>query len=168
MNHEESFSEINSIGEKNDRRVLAIRILATSVIVFLFILLGLFVFSKFTSFDFFNLNKTAGNDNNWRALFLTNGEVFFGHITRQNQNVVELKDVYYYKISRQSQAVSGSANAIDNQEQQLSLAKLGEEIHGPTDYLAVNWSQIMYIEKLRSDSRIVSAIKRYLEEQESK
>ena len=47
---------------------------------------------------------------------------------------------------------------------QLSLVKLGNELHGPQDKMEINDAHIIFIESLKQDGRVVEAIARYKEE----
>ena len=48
--------------------------------------------------------------------------------------------------------------------QNLSLVKLGNELHGPEDAMYINMDHVLFTEELKEDSRVVDAVKRYLEE----
>jgi hypothetical protein len=39
-----------------------------------------------------------------------------------------------------------------------SLVKLGEELHGPEDEMVINNEHIIFTERLKADSQVVSAI----------
>lgn len=88
----------------------------------------------------------------YQAVFLTNGQVYFGHIMHRGWKTIRVKDVYYLQVK--------SASATTSSDD-LSLIKMGNELHGPEDGLEVNWNQILFIELLRNDSRVVSAIENY-------
>lgn len=94
-----------------------------------------------------------------QAVFLTNGQVYFGHSVKSiDKQYLKLTNIYYIQINQPLQA-SGSANtntATTNTE--YNLIKLGHEIHGPQDVMLINRSQILFIEDLRSDSQIVRAM----------
>jgi hypothetical protein len=63
------------------------------------------------------------------------------------------------------QTQEGTA-AQSSTQSELSLVKLGNELHGPQDEMKINASQVLFTERLRSDSKVVDAITRYLEEQQ--
>lgn len=139
-------------------------------LVFLVIILlvfGLFLVSKYTSWNVFGLNSSEKTSDKWDAVFLTNGQVYFGHIVKQTRDNIEMENIYYLQVTRQLQPTPNSQT--NNQEQQqLSLVKLGDELHGPTDYMNINRSQVLFTEKLKDDSKVVDAIKRYIEDEENK
>ena len=91
--------------------------------------------------------------NQYQAVFLTNGEVYFGKITNNNlQQKIVLEDVYYLR----------AANALDQNSgqtaPQLNLIKLGEELHGPEDVIFIPIESVIYWENLREDGEVTQAI----------
>jgi len=48
-----------------------------------------------------------------------------------------------------------------NPQGELSLVKLGNELHGPTDAMHINRDQILFIEDLKDDSNVFQAITNY-------
>lgn len=90
----------------------------------------------------------------YSAVFLSNGQVYFGHIVKNGELEMVLEDVYYLKSPAQ-----GAEQGQTAQQASLELVKLGGEIHGPTNELRVNRTQILFYEKLRDDSQVVEAIK---------
>lgn len=85
----------------------------------------------------------------YSAIFLDNSQVYFGLIENSNLSTITLTDVYYF----------GSKEDDNNQEpKDLSLIKLGTELHGPEDQMKIFFNHILFIETLRDDSRVVDAI----------
>jgi hypothetical protein len=90
----------------------------------------------------------------WKALFLSNNQVYFGHFLRVPfAGTITLSEVYYLQLSQAGQDI----NTQD--ESQLKLVKLGSEVHGPTDQMVIPISQVLFWETLRPDSAIVTTIK---------
>ena len=131
------------------------------VIIIVVILVGLFLVSKYTSWNILNVDKNSSDikTTGWQAVFLSNGQVYFGRITKQNEKVLVLADIYYLQVSQQIQPTEAEQEA----QQNLSLVKLGNELHGPTDEMFINMNHVLFTEELKADSRVVDAIKRYLE-----
>ncbi|OHB16713.1 MAG: hypothetical protein A2605_00970 [Candidatus Zambryskibacteria bacterium RIFOXYD1_FULL_39_35] len=106
---------------------------------------------------FINKDKIFGifnGENFYNAVFLTNGEVYFGKIIKQDSDQIILKDVFYL----QAQKAENGSQSVDNK---MILAKLEQQFHGPTDELFINRSQVVFYEKLRDDSKVVESIKNY-------
>lgn len=98
----------------------------------------------------------------FRAVFLSNGQVYFGKINKrkEGQSWMVLRDVYYLQLQQSLQGQNRNT-AESLKESDVTLAKLGNEIHGPKDEMKINREQILFIETLTSDSKVVSAIKKH-------
>ncbi|MFW0862563.1 MAG: hypothetical protein ACKKL6_03165 [Candidatus Komeilibacteria bacterium] len=139
------------------------------LIVVVIILGGLYFVDKYTKINIFGMNdaeKVTITD--WQAVFLTNGQVYFGKIQSYNSNFVQLEDIYYLQVVQAplQQTQEGAATQTQGQNE-LSLVKLGNELHGPQDAMKINADHVLFTEKLKSDSKVVDAITRYLEEQQN-
>lgn len=139
--------------------------IVTIAVIVVVILAGLYLVSRYTKWNIFNLNKEGSSKvevTGWQAVFLSNGQVYFGRVTKQTEQALVLKDIYYLQVAQSPQpAPEGQA-----EQQNLSLVKLGNELHGPKDAMTINMDHVLFTEELKSDSRVVDAIKRYLEEQQ--
>jgi hypothetical protein len=95
------------------------------------------------------------NKDTWQAVFLTNGQVYFGKLESVSRNYAVLTDIYYLQVSRSLQQPGG-----ENSEEQpnLNLIKLGDELHGPEDAMYIERKNIMFWENLKSSSDVVRAI----------
>ena len=107
---------------------------------------------------YFWKNKTSAvyhdvTASEYYAVFLTNGQVYFGKPFKKNRDELILSDVYYLKAS-------GNTDTTQEQltEPRFSLVKLGDEIHGPTDKLFINSDNILFYEQLKNDSKVVESI----------
>jgi len=96
----------------------------------------------------------------YQALFLTNGQVYFGKLTRPDDNYVELTDIYYLQ-TQAAQPSTTSSTTTTSTSQSLSLAKLGNELHGPEDAMFVAKDQVLFWENLKDSGKVVQAIKAY-------
>lgn len=112
--------------------------------------------------------KLSGYD----AVFLTNGQVYFGKISDARDQYVVLKDIYYLQVNQQLQSGQQGQNQQQQQQQQqsdqqpqLSLVKLGNELHGPDDTMHINRDQILFYEDLKADGRVAQAIAEYQKNQ---
>jgi hypothetical protein len=121
------------------------------------------VFAVVTTKGFGLLNRNSSSD--WQAIFLDNGQVYFGHMKSQNSQYVSLSNIYYLQVSPaqgSTPATGTSATTTDTANQQLTLVKLGNELHGPTDEMSINRDHITFIETMKSDSKVVTAIADYV------
>ena len=97
----------------------------------------------------------------YQAVFLSNGQVYFGKVTDANVQTLVLENIYYLRSASNLQTSdaknSTSTPATDN----FSLVKLGNELHGPEDKMSINLSQVLFVEDLKPDSKVVEAITAY-------
>jgi len=105
-----------------------------------------------------NENKNI-NKSEFQAVFLTNGQVYFGKLADLNNKYVTIKDIYYLQV-QQSNNLQGASNST-SPNSQVSLAKLGNELHGPEDKMYIANDQMLFWENLKSDSKVVQAIDKY-------
>ena len=95
----------------------------------------------------------------YQAVFLSNGQVYFGKIAKTSSSEVVLRDIYYLITRPPLQAQTPEASpAAQEQQPGYTLIKLGQEMHGPMDEMRINRKHILFIEGLREDGRIVQAI----------
>lgn len=87
----------------------------------------------------------------YQAVFLDNGQVYFGKLDSSDDRFYTLTDVFY---------LQSGAVAID-QTSNLALTKLGNEAHGPEDRMLINTDHILFIEDMKNDSKVVQAINDY-------
>ena len=105
----------------------------------------------------------------YQAVFLTNGQVYFGDLTDAEKDFAHLENIYYLQVTPvlQTQGTGEPGNPPPTQQQQLSLVKLGNELHGPVDEMSINRAHILFIEDLKEDGRVVQAIKDFESGQET-
>jgi len=104
---------------------------------------------------------------NYQAVFLTNGQVYFGKMSNVEDDYVKLANIYYLQVTPvlQTRTPDDTAGSVPTQQQQLSLVKLGNELHGPVDEMYINRQHVLFIEDLKEDGRVVQAIKDFEENQ---
>ena len=111
------------------------------------------------AFLVYQSNQPTGPDSSkYQAVFMTNGQVYFGKLTKITGKYTELTQVYYLQVQQPVQPSSGSKTASDSQ---VSLTKLGNELHGPTDKMHISSDQVLFWEDLKDDSTVMKAIKDY-------
>lgn len=142
---------------KSKRKLKVVLVLAVLVAL---LLLGYYLWQNKSSLA---LGILDGGEN-YQAVFLSNGQVYFGQVSNRNSTYVLLKDVYYLQVNQVLQPVAGKKEP--EPQQALSLAKLGtSELHKPKDEMYINRDHILFIEDLESDSQVVQAIEKYKESQ---
>ena len=103
----------------------------------------------------FYLGHPAVKQAQYQAVFLSNGQVYFGHLKSPESGNPVLEDVYYLQSNQQNPQQGKQAE----QQNQLSLVKLGNELHGPETKMVINRDQILFWENLKDSGKVVQAIK---------
>lgn len=103
----------------------------------------------------FLLYMMGGSNNDYKAVFLNNEQVYFGHISSTlNPLYLTIDDVYYFSAT-QKEGQQGEKIG------DLFLTKLGSgELHQPTSSLKINKDTIVFIEDLQLTSPILKAIQK--------
>lgn len=97
-------------------------------------------------------------ENNYQAVFLNGGQVYFGRISKLNDKSMILNDIYYLRVNQQVQPGQQASN------NDVSLIKLGCELHGPQDQMVINQEQVVFWENLKSDGQVAKAITQFQQE----
>ncbi len=129
-----------------------------ALVVVVLIVLAVLFRDKFSSKSGTGEIKSA----EYQAVFLTNGQVYFGKMSGSKETYVVLKDIFYLQV--QNPPIQGSQQQQQQQQQaqpQLSLVKLGNELHGPVDEMHINREQILFYEDMKADGKVIQAIKEY-------
>lgn len=99
------------------------------------------------------------NTKEYQAVFLTNGQVYFGKVTDLNSKYLVLKNVFYIE-NNSSGSSSSSTTATPNSN--YTLRKLGTtELHLPEDAMVVNRDTVTFWENLKDTSQVVTKINEY-------
>jgi hypothetical protein len=98
------------------------------------------------------------NSKSYQAVFLTNGQVYFGNIKNLTSKYVDVANIYYLQVNQQVQPSSSTTTGDNNN---VSLVKLGCELHGPQDEMLINRDQVTFWENLKDSGQVVKAINQY-------
>lgn len=111
-------------------------------------------------FAAYNNNGSSGgeskyvNSKEYQAVFLSNGQVYFGKVKTLNSKVVVIDDVFY--IEAQSTTATTTSN------NNYTLRKLGtSELHAPEDRMVINRDQVTFWENIKDNGQVVTKIKEY-------
>lgn len=97
----------------------------------------------------------------YQAVFLSNGQVYFGKVTDANNQTLVLENIYYLRSAGNLQTSQVKNSTSTPETDNFSLVKLGNELHGPEDKMSINLSQVLFVEDLKYDSKVVEAIRAY-------
>ena len=104
----------------------------------------------------------------YQAVFVSNGQVYFGKITKETRQYAELSEIYYLQLQKPLQTQEPPVEGAAAAQSKLTLIKLGNELHGPVDTMKINRDHILFIEDLKSDGKVVQAIEEYKKSQVGK
>lgn len=90
----------------------------------------------------------------YQAVFLSNGQVYFGKVKDISEKYINLQNIYYLN-SNSSSTDKNNANAQPNN---FALIKLGCELHGPVDQMVINREQVTFWENLKTDGQVAKGI----------
>ena len=121
------------------------------------VLIVLIVFIA-TAAGFFTISTLKHNSfsASFQVVVLDTGEVFFGTVKKNSKSAIELSNVYYLPID-----ASDLFSPQFNSNELFSVIKIGNELHGPEDSMFITKEHIVFMQNLKEDSRIVSAIEDY-------
>lgn len=84
----------------------------------------------------------------YQAVFLSNGQTYFGHYIDRIGPYVKVEGAYY---------IQQTPTATENQPQsppESRLIKRGNELHQPLPYVLIAKSAILFVEDLKPDSAV--------------
>ncbi|MBI2309299.1 hypothetical protein HYU89_00165 [Candidatus Collierbacteria bacterium] len=126
-------------------------------------------------FNFFKpspAEQGPASQDDYVAVYMENGKVYFGKMENSDTDEPKLTDVFSLNVTIQDQqrsaAESGEEGAIVDQfapQTDFELVKLTDQFQAPTDLLVLSRNKILFWEPLKSDSRVVEAIRKYKAQQ---
>lgn len=150
--------------------------LATILIIIIIVVVALFVLDSTGAISLFGSKteepvKTVSVTGDWQAVFLTNGQVYFGQLSNAGSAYPELTNIYYLQVQevpiQPAEPATDEAGVQPAQQtaQQMVLVKFGTEMHRPQDRMFINNDHILFYENLEADSQVIKAIDDYLNSQ---
>jgi hypothetical protein len=137
--------------DKSARR--ASYLVVAIVIVVIAAIGGWFLWSK---------SHNSGTDietGKYQAVFLTNGQVYFGKLRDISPDFLQLSDVYYLQTKSSSGSSSSNPQSSTTDQSNVQLIKLGDEVHGPEDQMTITKSQVLFYENIKADGQVGKLIK---------
>lgn len=122
--------------------------------VILSVSLLILVIATLFGISFKSSESSIVDKDRYQAVFLNGGQAYFGKIKALNERYIDISDIYYISTNGQS----------DDKQANISLVKLGSELHCPQDRMIVNRDQVLFWENLNDDGKVVNAIKQWQKE----
>jgi hypothetical protein len=107
--------------------------------------------------------QVLGANTGYQAVFLTNGQVYFGKLESADSSSLVLRDIYYLKVTQALQPAPVEGEQAAAQQPNIQLVKLGSELHGPEDAMYLQQDKVLFWENMKGDSKVVEAINKYQE-----
>lgn len=138
----------------NEFKVFAGVLLALITALLVALVVYLFAFGNGTA------DLAQAKSNQYQAVFLNSadGQVYFGRLSQLNKDFYKLTDIYYVRVTT---VQPDNNTSTTTSQQNISLAKLGSEIHGPEDAMYIAKKDVMFWENLKEDGQVVKAIREY-------
>lgn len=134
----------------------AIAIVSAFVVVLAAVIVGFFLYSSSPA--------STIDTSKYQAVFLADGQVYFGKLKPLGSEYLELTDVYYLQSTDENDnTLQESSDDTGNNE--VQLIKLGNELHGPEDKMVIVKDQVLFYENLKSDGRVATSIAQYQSQQ---
>lgn len=100
------------------------------------------------------------DSNAYQAVFLNNGQVYFGKMQSINSRFVNMTGVYYL-----TQSTASTANTTTAASSDYTLVKLGcQQIHYPKDQMIVTRDQVTFWENLSKDGKVAKSIGEFIKQ----
>lgn len=115
----------------------------------------------------------AGIDTNrYQAVYLTNGNVYFGRVHIMLNGSILLTDSFRVEAASSTSTKSDGSSSTSsvsssNSNSDIRLIKPGKELHAPDDTMLINRDNMLFIENLKVDGKVTQAIIQYHKENTS-
>lgn len=151
-------SQLSGVSQRPVRRMFQL-----ATVGLLFSLTALVVALTFLLAIGGNSASHAIQKDKYQAVFLNNGQVYFGSIRSINSKSIDLRSIYYLQTNGTNTDTTQTQTAGN-----VSLVKLGCELHAPYDQMLINNDQVIFWENLQDSSQVVTAIKKYISDNKGK
>jgi hypothetical protein len=142
--------------DKSKWNRIAVSLIGAAVVI---LLVGLIVLVGFSN----NPDESKYvNTDKLQAVFLNTGQVYFGNIKSLNSKYFVLTNIYYLQTSSGSSSTAATTSSSSNSN--VTLVKLGCEIHQPYDQMVINADEVTFWENLQSTGQVAQAVATFQKE----
>jgi len=145
--------ELQKISQPRANRVNEI-LLKRLVILLAIILVAATVYLLFFKAEGGEVGRKSSSQK-WYTVKLVNGEIYYGQISDLSADPVVISNVYY----NYDQLRDGKKEVDETSN--IRLVKRGKETHGPDGTMNIVRSQILFMEPLKEESKVLQAILEY-------
>lgn len=104
---------------------------------------------------------TGIDSSKYQAVFFTNGQTYFGKLTQVDDNYLRLTDIFYLQSQNQPEGDANNPQSEEKAQSNVTLIKLGDEIHGPEDEMMIEKSNVLFYENIKADGKVGQSIATY-------
>lgn len=97
----------------------------------------------------------------YQAVFLTNGQVYFGKLSRVGDQTYKLNKIFYLQASQTTETDANNPQQTESANSDVQLIKLGSEVHGPEDQMVIDKGQVLFFENLTKEGKVAQTIEKY-------
>lgn len=126
-------------------------------------ILAILLISVTVYYLFFRTKRPAldAKEQNWHAIKLLDGEIFYGQVFDVKADPIVIANVYYnYDQAKQNSEAKDKTKTVE-ETGNLRLVKRGKETHGPAGTMNIVRAQVLFMEPLKTDSKVLKAILDY-------
>ena len=127
------------------------------IIMIIIVIIMLLAYSLIFKGGSTNLFGMQTDKSSYKAVFLTNGQVYFGKLTKETTDYLYIDDVYYIQVQDQVQP-STTEGGEPTTISVPTLMKRGTELHQPFGSLLISRAQVVAIENVGSESQVMQQI----------
>lgn len=99
----------------------------------------------------------AIDTNGYQAVFLNDGQAYFGKLHILNSEYMKITDVYFIQGKASATNPQQSSTTV-NTSNIVELVRLTNAVHGPKDAMIIDKNQVSYFENLSSDGQAAKLI----------
>jgi len=136
------------LGARSDSLPAMRRVPFVGILVALVVVLGT---SALVEWWDFTLPAIGGA--RYQAVFLANGQTYFGHYVDRLGPYVKIENAFY---------IQQTPSEDEEQPAQSKIVRRGSELHHPSAFVLVPKSAILFVEDLRADSSVAQFMDREL------
>lgn len=142
----------NKKGRRGADRTKLSRIITVALVAIVAILIAAVIVVIVNSGDNPKSEDKYVDSSKLQAVFLNTGQVYFGHIKSLNNQYFVVSNIYYLQTS------NSSSDAASSSASNVTLVKLGCELHEPYDQMVINSDQVTFWENLQDNGQVAKAV----------
>ncbi len=145
--------------EENSRKHAPQGRRATKIVIIVLVFLlavGFMGISLWQDGTFRNISQTLRFKSSYQAIFLSNGQLYFGKISEMTNEYIKMENPHFLQLAQEPE------EQVDPEVQpEMKLISIKDEFHKPKDFVLIEKSAVIFIEELRDVSQIADAIKNF-------